>query len=55
MRSELVEQAEYSSDKIQIHTPSLNIRCQILRNMMDILYNLTIGSTSCQHILLTPG
>jgi len=42
MSSEWVEEAELSSEEIQIGTPSLTIQCKICGIMVDILYNPTV-------------
>jgi len=43
-RSEWVNEGEFSSKLIRIHAPSTSIHCQILGNLVDALYNPTIGA-----------
>jgi len=44
MSSEWIEEAELSSEEIQIHTPSLTIQCNIHDDLVDVLYNPTVGA-----------
>ena len=38
MSSEWVEEAEHSSEEIQIRVPPSTIRCKVLGTMVDVLY-----------------
>ena len=44
MSSEWVDKGELSAREIQIHAPSLLIRCKIQGNCVDMLYNPTVGA-----------
>ena len=44
MSKEWVEEVEFLSKAIQIHTPSLFIQCNIHDNMVDVRYTPTVGA-----------
>jgi hypothetical protein len=44
MSREWIEEAELSSKEIQIHAPSLTIQCKIHDDLVDVLYNPTVGA-----------
>jgi hypothetical protein len=44
MSNEWVEEAELSSEEIQICTPSSTIQCNIHDDLVDVLYNPTVGA-----------
>jgi hypothetical protein len=44
MSSEWIEEVKLSSEEIQIHTPSLTIQCNIRDDLVDVLYNPTVGA-----------
>jgi hypothetical protein len=44
MSSEWSKEVEHSSEEIQIRVPSSTIQCHINRNMVNTLYNPTIGA-----------
>jgi hypothetical protein len=44
MSREWTEEAKHSFEEIQIHIPSLTIQCNIRDDMMDVLYNPTVGA-----------
>ena len=44
MSREWVEEAEFSSKEIQIHTPSSTIHCKICGIGVDMLYNPSVGA-----------
>jgi hypothetical protein len=41
---EWVEEAESSSEEIQIHTPSSTIHCKVQGTWVDVLYNPSVGA-----------
>jgi hypothetical protein len=43
MSREWIEEAELSSEEIHICTPSLTIQCKIHDDLVDVLYNSTVG------------
>jgi hypothetical protein len=44
MSTKWSQEGESSSEEIQILTPSSTIQCHISRNMVDVLYNPTVGA-----------
>jgi hypothetical protein len=44
MSREWIEEVELPSEEIQIHSPSLTIQCKIRDNLVDVLYNPTVGA-----------
>jgi len=44
MSSEWVEQAELSSEEIQIHTPSSTLQSKVGRSWERVLYKPTVGA-----------
>jgi len=44
MSSEWVEEAERSSEEIQIRVPPSTIRCKVLGTMVDLLYSPIVGA-----------
>jgi hypothetical protein len=44
MSREWLREVELSSEEIQIRAPSLTIQCMIRDNLVDVLYNPTVGA-----------
>jgi hypothetical protein len=44
MSSEWSKEVEHSSEEIQIHVPSSTVQCHISRNMVNTIYNPTVGA-----------
>jgi hypothetical protein len=44
MSNEWVEEAEFSLEEIQIHSPSSTIQCKVRRSWENVLYNPIVGA-----------